>query len=166
MMNEDTEQFEQKLSRQPLKPIPVEWREQILSAARSEASSHASRPSSVAIPVLRSSTAEGGLRRVDITHQPSTLTHKLSTLLWPHPAAWAGLAAIWLMIFGLNFMTRDKAPVLVQAATTPLPQMVADMRQQQKMLAELIGPPEVRVADRQRTQQPKPRSERQEILAG
>jgi hypothetical protein len=86
--------------------------------------------------------------------------------LWPHPAAWAGLAAIWLMILSLNFMMQDNPPVLVQTAPPPLPQMVADMRQQQKMLAELIGPPEVRVADRQRTQPSKPRSEREEILAG
>jgi hypothetical protein len=40
-----------------------------------------------------------------------------------------------------------------------------ELKQQQRMLAELIGAPEIQVADRQRLFIPRPRSERVEILA-
>ena len=49
-----TDDFEKRLERQPLRQIPGEWREEILSAAR-QASLAEHAP-----PVLRSSTAEGG----------------------------------------------------------------------------------------------------------
>ncbi len=45
-MNNDS-QFENRLRRQPVKPIPAEWREEILDAARNAAASvHAPRPTS------------------------------------------------------------------------------------------------------------------------
>lgn len=136
-------EFEKKLSRQTVKQIPCEWRAEILSAAVE--AHHASR----------------------ITHRSwlSTLNHQLSTLLWPHPAAWAGLAAAWMVIFGLNFSMRDKTPVLAERTTTPSPEVLVELRQQHKLYAELIGLAETHDADRQRVPSPKPRSECVEILA-
>jgi hypothetical protein len=70
-MNPDD--FEKRLQRQPLRKIPSEWRESILQEAKS--APHSS-------PVIRHSFL-------------STLNSTLSTILWPNPKAWAGLAAVW-----------------------------------------------------------------------
>jgi len=131
--------FEQRLQRQPLRQIPVEWRGEILSAAK-----HASRP------VPRASFL-------------STFNFQLSTLLWPHPKAWAGLAAVWILIFAVNFSIRDKAPVMAEKAAPPSPEVIAELRQQQRMLAELIGSSQAREADLPRFL-PQPRSERVEVV--
>jgi len=137
--------FEQRLRRQPLKPVPGEWRAEILSAVAADAN-----------PLQNN------------RHEPTATATGwlwLSNLLWPHPKAWAGLAAVWVFILVLNLSMREKAPVIVEKSTPPSPEMVIELRQQQKMLAELIGPTELRVADRQRVLSPKPRSARADILA-
>ena len=136
-------EFEKRLSSQSLKEIPAEWRSEILSAA---------------VEAHRTSR---------ITHRSwlSTLKHQLSTPLWPHPAAWAGLAAVWVVILALNFSMRDKAPVLVEKAPPASQEVLVELRQQHKLYAELMGIAETHDADRQRVLSPKPRSERVEILA-
>src|SRR5208282_6906318 len=134
------EDFEQKLPRQPLRQIPPEWRGEILSAAE-----RASRPAPHASFL-------------------STLNHQLSTILWPHPKAWAGLAAIWILIFAVDFSLRDKTPVMAEKSAPPSPEVIVELRQQQRMLAELIGPRDEHDADRSKSFVPQPRSERAEIL--
>ena len=139
-------EFEKRLTSQPVKQIPGEWRAEILAAAvDARQRNHASR----------------------ITHHSwlSTLNSQLSTLLWPHPAAWAGLAAVWMVIFILNFSVRDKPPVVAEKAPPPSPEVLVELRQQHKLYAELIGIAETHDADRQRVLSPKPRSEHVEILA-
>ena len=131
--------FEQKLERQALRQIPAEWRGEILSAAKC-----ASRPA-------------------PRTSFLSTFNHQLSTLLWPHPKAWAGLAAVWILIFAVDFSVRDKSPVVAEKAAPPSPEVVAELKQQQRMLAELIGANQAREAELPRFL-PQPRSERVEIL--
>jgi hypothetical protein len=74
--------FEQQLRRQvPAKP-PENWREEILAAARlaSPAGSRAPKPTLIAV---------------------------LREWLWPHPAAWASLAAIWLVLFSVHRQTES-----------------------------------------------------------
>src|ERR1017187_941802 len=51
-----------------------------------------------------------------ITRQPRAPCHQLSTLLWPHPTAWAGLAAVWLVILGVNLTTREASTVVSKRA--------------------------------------------------
>jgi hypothetical protein len=155
-MNEEMEQFERRLRRQPAKKIPGEWRAEILAAARG---SQAARHSSFVIRLPRQSRAEAGHSWL------STISHQLSALLWPHPKAWAGLAAIWACIFAFNLSMRDKPATLVAKVSPASPEVTAELKQQQKMLAELIGPVELRVADRQRLLPSKPHSERIRILA-
>lgn len=143
MMNEETEQFERRLSRQPLRQIPTEWRGEILTACREP---------------------KAGRR----AQEPFTLSNfvaRLSTIFWPHPKAWAGLAAAWILILTVNFSTRDKAPVVAEKVTPPSPEVVAELRQQKLLFAELIGSTETHVADRQKLFLPRPRSESAEILA-
>ena len=138
-MNDD---FEQKLSRQPLKKIPGEWRAEILTAATRQ-NPHVAPPASFL----------------------STINSQLSTLFWPHPKAWARLAAIWIFIFTVNFSMRDHSEIVAKKSAPPSPEMVTELKQQQRMFAELIGANDWRVADRQKLFFPKPRSEYSEILA-
>ena len=137
-------EFEQKLQRQPLRQIPDDWRAEILAAANT------------------------GARPVSNIARPGfllTIKRQLSTLLWPHPKAWAGLAVAWIFIFALNFSVRDPSPGISQKSAPPSPEMVAELRQQKLLFAELIGPAEAHVADRQKLFLPRPRSECAEILA-
>jgi hypothetical protein len=151
-----TDDFEKRLERQPLRQIPGEWREEILSAAR-QASLAEHAP-----PVLRSSTAEGGRTTQHVSASRSllsTIHHQLSTLLWPHPTAWAGLAAVWLVILGINLTTRDASTVIAKHASPVSPQVFMAFQEQQRLLVELIGPRETPVAERPKPVVPRPRSE-------
>ncbi len=140
MMNDKTEQFERRLSRQPLRQIPGEWRGEILSAA--ERASH---------PEPHASYR-------------STLNNQLSTFFWPHPKAWAALAAVWVMILMVNFSTCDTSPRMAEKSVPPSPEVIVELKKQQRLFAELMGSREPMDADRQRMFVPKPRSERAQIL--
>ena len=134
--------FEKKLSRQSLRQIPREWRGEILAAANSPASRSEAKTASFL----------------------STLNHQLSTIFWPHPKAWAGLAAVWILIFTVDFSMRDSSPRVVEKSAPPSPEVLAELKQQQRMFVELVGAYELLDADRQKIFSPKPRSERVEIL--
>jgi hypothetical protein len=131
-MNHDD--FEQKLQCQPLRQVPVEWREEILAAT-----SFASHPNPQA-------------------SRPSFL----SVLLWPNPQAWAGLAVVWILIFAVNFSTHDTSPVVAKKKSPPSSEVIVELRQQRLLLAELIGPRDKSKsdADRSKSPVPQPRSER------
>jgi hypothetical protein len=141
--------FEQKLQRQPLRPVPAEWREEILREGRR-----------AAVPEIRDA---------DTASLPkwswlSTINHQLSTLLWPHSKAWAGLAAIWIVILAVDFSARDKSPAVAEKSAPPSPEVLVELRQQQRMLAELIGSRDEPDADRSKSFVPQPRSERAEFM--
>jgi hypothetical protein len=151
MMNEETkpgmnaDEFEKRLQRQPLRQAPCEWRAEILTAARdAQTVRHASR----------------------ITHPSwlSTFNHQLSTLFWPHPKAWAGLAAVWIFIFAVNFSLRDPSPRMAEKSAPPSPEVMVELKKQQRMFAELVGSYESLDADRRKIFSPRPRSERVEIV--
>jgi hypothetical protein len=144
MTNEETEQFEQRLSRQPLRPIPADWRADILKAA--QANEKSARPSAA---------NQTGWRQV--------VGHKLKALLWPNPKAWAGLAAVWVLIAVINFSMRDTTPMTVEKSAPPSPAAVAELRSQQRMFAELSGQIEPQEADRQKNFPLKPHSQRTEF---
>ena len=83
----------------------------------------------------------------------------LSALLWPCPQAWAGLAAVWLLVLTFNFATKDKSETAVVQMPPASPQMIEALREQHRLLVELVGPGS-READRPKTTVPAPRSER------
>jgi hypothetical protein len=142
MMSDELEQFEQRLRRQPLTSVPPEWRAEILAAARARQPQSACR-------TAPASSARAAFR------------DRLAAWLWPHPKAWAGVAAVWIVIAILQFSLRDEPAVRLAARPAPpSPELVAELRQQQKMFAELMGPAEVSPIDRQRSLFPRPRSER------
>jgi hypothetical protein len=143
-MNPDD--FETRLQRQPMRQIPGKWRGDILSTARQVSpAEHAPR------------TTHHALASRSLL---STLNHQLSTLLWPHPTAWAGLAAAWLVILGINLTTRDAAMVAAKHAAPVAPQVFMAFQEQERLLSELIGPRDTPVAERPKPRLPLPRSER------
>jgi hypothetical protein len=139
-MKNDMDEFEQRLSRRPLRQVPAGWRAEILAAAEAAA------------PV--------GVPRASFL---ATLNAKLSTLLWPCPQAWAGLTAIWIFIFALNFSMRDQNPAVAEKSPPPSPQMLAELKQQRRMLVELIGSDQTTDAEPPKFM-PLPRSQRMEFL--
>jgi hypothetical protein len=140
MMNDETENFEQKLRRQSLRQIPGGWRAEILVAAGENR--RKTREFSFAAAVA------SGLRQI----------------FWPAPAAWAGLAVVWIFIFALNFSIRDKTPQVAEKVSPPSPEVIAELRQQKLLFAQLIGSSDAREAEPPKFF-PRPRTERVEILA-
>jgi hypothetical protein len=141
----NVDDFEQRVQRQPLRQLPSEWRQEILSAAQQASSpNHASR-------ITHHVPASPSLL--------STLNHQLSTLLWPHPVAWAGLAAVWVAILGLSLTTSDASTAVARHASPVSPQVFMAFQEQERLLTELLGPRETPVAEQQKPRLPRPRSE-------
>lgn len=136
-MNADD--FEQQLRRRPIRPLPPEWRDEILDAAV------AAGQSGIANPASR------------IADYPSRVPW-WRELLWPCPQAWAGLAAVWVVILALNASSSDGPPVLAAKPQPPPPEIRVALREQRRLLAELIGPAPVQVEPPEKTL-PRPRGE-------
>lgn len=83
-------------------------------------------------------------------------------LIFPSRRVWAGLATAWLLILAVNFSLRDHSSVAGQKFSSPAPMMT--FQQQERLLAELTGPDELRVAERPKIFSPRPRTERTRIL--
>src|SRR6266404_1346443 len=143
-MNPDD--FEQRLQRQPLRQMPVDWRHEILSAAQGASVQPESLRGAHQVPRWRSIL--------------STLNSQLSTLLWPSPAAWAGLAAIWLLLLIVNASISDKSIAVARALPRPAPERLMAWREQERLLTELLGPREMPVAEKPKPAPLSPRSER------
>ena len=86
-------------------------------------------------------------------------------LIWPCRRIWTGLAAVWIALFIFNFSQRDPSELMARKSPPPSPEMILAFRQQERLLAELIGPNETRAAEPPKPFLPQPRSEgRIEIL--
>lgn len=146
-MNNDS-QFENRLHRQPVKPIPSEWRAEILEAARLATAS---------VPTPH--PQPDGLL--------ATLRNYLAPLLVPQRAAWAGLATVWVVIIGLNLSAHDDSPrVQVSRAVNAIsPETLQALQQQRLLLAELMDRPETHPMDRPKSLPSGPRSQRWEASA-
>ena len=140
-MNDD---FEQKLQRQPLRQVPAGWRAEILREGRR-----------VAVPETGNTN----------TVSPSKLNWRtiLTTIFWPHPRAWAGLAAVWVLILAVDFSVRDPGPVRAEKSAPSSPEVMVELRQQQRLLVELLGSSQTREAEPPKFL-PRPRTARAEIL--
>lgn len=137
----NTEEFEQLLQRQSPRPIPAQWRSEILAAAR-----EASR-----------TKAEAQLARGS---EFSGCVSALKALLWPCPQAWAGLAAVWVAIFALHVASQEKPRRLAKHQPPPSAQALASLKEQNQLLLELLGPPVPAAVAPPRIIAPPPRSER------
>jgi len=133
--------FESRLRRQPLRPIPPEWRAEILAAAAATPS-HVSRP------------AQHGL-----------LFALFTGLFWPHPRAWAGLATAWVLVLMVHLAIQERPATAASQSARPSTDLTADLRPQHQLYAELMGISERSETDRPRTPASKPRGERWEPAA-
>lgn len=130
--------FERELRRQELRKIPDEWRGQILGNA------------------------------IAVTEAPGTDSRELTfaatvgkwwrQLLWPCPQAWAGLAAVWIMIAVLNSGDRQSADFAHHEPTQRSAELVLALREQRRLLAEFTEAPAP--AEKPKSFAPRPRSER------
>jgi hypothetical protein len=83
--------------------------------------------------------------------------------LWPCPRAWAGLAAAWVVILGLN-LAAGKGPSRSPYATLASSrQEVQELRAQQQMLTKLIYPAETAASEATKPASA-PRSERRKTM--
>jgi hypothetical protein len=129
-MNPDD--FEKQLQSRPIRPVPREWRGDILQAAKTHAT------------------------------QPSTPGSRQSSwwreLLWPCPQAWAGLAAVWIIILTLNSAGPGDPTTIAKRPASPARETLLALREQRRLLTELMAP----VADASeptKVQAPRPRSD-------
>ena len=131
----ETDDFEQKLREQPFRELPQDWRKRILPTAQA-------RPREV-IPLLAA----------------RALRARLASLLWPAPKAWAGLALVWLLLALSNRLPSNLASGFAGKGSRPSPAAVAAWKEEERILAELIQPPELAVPETPKQNAPQPRSE-------
>ena len=106
-------EFERKLERQPLRPIPREWKAGIFAAVDRRAKQVAA--TGDGSDGERLAGSEGKVERGDL------LGFQLSALwrewLWPSPKAWAVLIALWAGLLALYFsVPQTQATVAAQPA--------------------------------------------------
>jgi hypothetical protein len=122
--------FEESLRRQSLRPIPIEWRAEILRAAR------------------------------DGRHAAAHRSHPWwREWLWPCPRAWAGLAAAWGIILLLH-VTAPEEPAGAGQVASASRQDFAFLRQETEIIAQLSDSEENRPAPPPQPAALKPRSSR------
>src|SRR5213593_3004431 len=112
----NTDDFEERLRRQSFRPIPREWRKEILDAAR----------------------RAGDPQPSTSNPQPASCWREL---LWPCPQAWAGLAAAWVLILALNAATREPVQVATAQSTPPAREVLMALKERRRLLAELAARP-------------------------
>ena len=86
-------------------------------------------------------------------------------LIFPCRRTWAALAAVWIALFIFNVSQRDKAELAARKLPPPSPEAIMAWRQQEKLLAELIGPSAPDDAEQRKIFLPKPRTENAEAVA-
>jgi hypothetical protein len=89
----------------------------------------------------------------------STINTQLSALFWPHPAAWAGLAGVWLVISILNWSTKDATEMAGRNSAPPAPDFILVMQEQRRTLARLIETAEPPPVEAPKPTEPRPRGE-------
>jgi hypothetical protein len=86
------------------------------------------------------------------------------SLLWralfaPRRIAWTGLAAAWVVVFVLHGAARSDDTGVVRHESPPSPQVMATLKEQRELLAELVGVNWKAGLAEPRRFEPKPRSE-------
>jgi hypothetical protein len=128
------EDFEQQLERQPLRAVPGDWRAGILQAARESSSPQPS------------------------TNNPQRIAW-WRQLFWPCPQAWAGLAAAWVVILTIGFLSAERSESVAKSAAPSSPQEIMVLKEQKQMLAKLMEPFDQPAGEPPKPYVPRPKSE-------
>ncbi len=144
------EDFEKQLERQRVRPVPAAWRAEILQAANAESLAPCARAEAVS-PAPRASRLTPSFL--------STIHARLSAILWPCPQAWAGLAAVWVVILAVNHFTLDKPEMLAGKSSPPSPEIMMVLQEQRRTLAKLIDSNDPPSAEPPKPFVPRPRGE-------
>lgn len=108
---------------------------------------------------LRKTISSAGSPESVRTFKPEIiLRHCWQQLVWPSRGIWAGLTAVWILLLAVNISLRDRSPT--GAAASAPSEILLSLQQQERVLAELMGPDELRAATPQKTFSPRPSSER------
>ena len=83
-------------------------------------------------------------------------------LIWPCRHAWAGMAVLWLVMWGINLGLSGGQKNVIAAGSGSAPAMWQAIEEQRQLIAELIPPASSsQPAEPPRRNNPRPRSERQ-----
>ncbi len=134
-------------------------RQKALAVLRSSESVDALQPGHGAGPFKRrTQNAERGIMRA--TRQVGAVLRKAwLELVWPSRRAWAGIAALWLVVLAANLEMKATFPAAPAVRAAPTRELVQAMEEQRRLLAELLQPPSAPPAEPPRPS-PRPRSER------
>ena len=130
-MNPDD--FEKQLERQPIRAVPADWRAGILNAANA------------AVPQRSTSKS-----------QPVSWWRQL---FWPCPQAWAGLAAVWVVILLIHFSSAEPAESMAKTAAPSSPQEIMVLKEQKQMMAALMDTFDQPAGEPPKPYVPRPKSE-------
>ncbi|MBL9168518.1 MAG: hypothetical protein JNN07_12315 [Verrucomicrobiales bacterium] len=113
--------FERLLAEQSLKPVPSHWRDSILATAEAARSPATPRPQ-------------------------AGLWDTLRFLFCPSPRVAMGLGGVWILIFGLNYLslpTVDRPGRVTLASSSPVLRLawLEQQRLRQQLLSEEISSP-------------------------
>jgi hypothetical protein len=81
-------------------------------------------------------------------------------LIWPCRRAWAGIAALWVVMWGINRGLSDTQNAALNVSSVSAPALFEALEEQRRMLTELIPPANSQPAEPPR-RNPRPRSDRQ-----
>jgi hypothetical protein len=117
--------------------------------------------------VLKAGLREG--RRVAVPKFRVADAATLTILIWrelifPCRRIWTGLAAVWILIFIVNFSQHDGSQT-AKMKPSPSPEVMMTFRDQQKLLDELLADCSLPMdVERPRIFSPKPRTETMKLL--
>ncbi|GEM_PF-2071920 len=151
------DKFEQHLQRQPLNGPPADWRTDILEVARQSrtgilpvteriAENELAQELNATVAVENEGPTREG-RSGDQTLKPGWL-HRvtgrmpvLRDLLWPHPGAWASLAAIWLFLFVMQHQmnVEIQEEITLAGIQPPVTDVMVAMEQHQIAIEQLLA---------------------------
>lgn len=80
-------------------------------------------------------------------------------MIWPCRRIWAGFAAVWLVIIGINFSTQESYQTFAGGSARPSPEMVQAYLEAEGFLAEWTRPEKSRVPEPRKSLLPPHRSE-------
>jgi hypothetical protein len=137
-MNSD--EFEHKLKRQPIRRIPADWRDDILQTAREQASPAAERSRPALIRAALIAWRE---------------------LIQPFRYAWTGMAALWMVFWVVNARLEiTDSPTRSAIVTSAATDRIRLFEEQRQVLVELTGRIDLSPVEPPQESRPKPRSER------